>query len=150
MPSLETRHFGVIAYQAEELIEFPGGLPGFEQQRSFVAIEQPETRPLVFLQSVAEPALCFLALPVLAIDPSYRLSIPSEDLRILGLPGERQPAIGAEVLCLAIVSVAEGRSPTANLLAPIVVNLESRRAVQAIQTESGYSHQTPLIEETPC
>lgn len=150
MPSLETQHFGLIAYQAGELIEFPAGLPGFEQQRSFLAIEQPETRPLVFLQSVAEPALCFLALPVLAIDPGYRLSIASEDLGVLGLPGERQPSIGAEVLCLAIIAVAEGRSPTANLLAPVVVNLESRRAMQAIQTESGYSHQTPLIEATAC
>jgi flagellar assembly factor FliW len=41
--------------------------------------------------------------------------------------------------------VAEHRSPTANLLAPIVVNLKTHRAIQAIQADSGYSHQHPLL-----
>ncbi len=150
MPSIETRNFGRLEYEQNAVLEFPAGLPGFEQERVFVAIEQPDTKPLVFLQSLTQPDLCFLALPVLAVDAQYRLSIAAEDLRLLELPEESQPVIGSEVICLAILSLAEGRPPTVNLLAPLVVNLKTRRAVQAIQVDTEYSHQHPLREEPAC
>jgi flagellar assembly factor FliW len=70
--------------------------------------------------------------------------VPAEDLRTLELAEDRQPQIGSEVVCLAVISVAEGEAPTANLLAPILVNLRTRRALQVIIPESGYSHQHPL------
>jgi len=41
--------------------------------------------------------------------------------------------------------VAEGKMPTANLLAPVVVNLKTRRGLQAIQVDSSYSHQHPVL-----
>jgi flagellar assembly factor FliW len=145
MPQFVTKHFGVIEYQLEAALEFPAGVPGFEQETRFLALEQPGTQPLVFLQSLNRPDLCFITLPVQVVEPDYRLAVSAEDLRALGLAQERQPQIGTEVLCLAVVSVAEDRQPTANLLAPIVVNLKTRRAVQAIAADTGYSHQHPLL-----
>jgi flagellar assembly factor FliW len=145
MPTLSSRHFGPVEYQSDAVLEFPAGLPGFEQERSFVPIEHASSKPIVFLQSLTRPELCFITLPVRVVQPDYGLAIPAEDLRTLGLAEARQPEIGAEVLCLAIVSVAEGKLPTANLLAPIVVNLRTRRGVQAIQEDSAYSHQHPLL-----
>ena len=144
MPRFVTKHFGIVEYQPETVIEFPAGLPGFEQETRFLALEQPGTKPLAFLQSLNRPELCFITLPVNAIDPDYRLAVSADDLRLLELPEDRQPRIGTDVLCLAIISVAENQSPTANLLAPLVVNLRTRRAVQAIAPDSGYSHQHPL------
>jgi|YNPBryunderm2012_1023409.scaffolds.fasta_scaffold00984_11 flagellar assembly factor FliW len=140
----ETRHFGIVEYERDSVFEFPAGLPGFEDQREFVALQQSHIRPIVFLQSLRRPDLCFITLPVQAIEPGYRLSLSAEDLRLLELPEDRQPEIGKQVLCLAIVAVAEGQPPTANLLAPVVVNLANRRAVQAIMSDSGYSHRHPL------
>jgi len=140
----QTRHFGTIEYDSDSVFEFPAGLPGFEDEREFVALEQPHIRPIVFLQSLRRAELCFITLPVQSIEPAYRLSLSAEDLRLLELPEERQPEIGSQVLCLAIVAVAEGQPPTANLLAPVVVNLANRRAVQAIMSDSGYSHRHPL------
>jgi flagellar assembly factor FliW len=37
--------------------------------------------------------------------------------------------------------------PTANLLAPVIVNLKSLKAVQAVAQEGSYSHQHPLVTE---
>ena len=134
---------------AESIIEFRGGLPGFEQRRKFAALQFADRAPLIFLQSLEEPGLCFITLPVLAVDPMYRLAVGEEDLARLELPLERQPLIGDEVLCLAIVALHES-GPTANLLAPVVVNLRNRKAVQAVAAESGYSHQQALIaQEAP-
>ena len=150
MPKIETQNFGPLEYQQNAVVVFPAGLPGFEEERGFVVVEQPDTKPLIFLQSLTQPDLCFLTLPVLAVDHDYQLSISPEDLYILELPEEFQPVIGTDVLCLAILSLAEDRPPTANLLAPLVVNLKTRRAVQAIQVDTQYSHQHPLLEEPEC
>ena len=79
-------------------------------------------------------------------DPSYRLKVDGEDLGQIGLPSARQPRIGEDVLCLTVLSMRE-TGPTANLLAPIVINLRNRRAVQAMAAESAYSHQYALMPE---
>ena len=49
-----------------------------------------------------------------------------------GFPLTRQPRIGEDVLCLTVLSIRE-TGPTANLLAPMVVNLHNRKAVQAMR-----------------
>jgi flagellar assembly factor FliW len=87
--------------------------------------------------------LCFITLPILAVDPQYRLRVSSEDLARLDLPPERQPQLGRDVLCLAILSLQES-GPTANLLAPVVVNVLNLKAMQIIVPESDYSHQHEL------
>jgi len=144
MPHFQTRDFGDIEYCEDAVIEFPAGLPGFEQEKRFLPIEHAASKPIVFLQSLSRAGLCFITLPVRALAPDYSLALSPEDLELLSF-GEARPEIGRDTLCLAIVSVAEGKPPTANLLAPIVVNMAARRAVQSIQAESGYSHRHPVL-----
>jgi flagellar assembly factor FliW len=103
----------------------------------------PHSEPLVFLQSLEDPGLCFITLPVGAVDPRYRLDMTGEDLALLELPAERRPRIGDEVLCLAVIALRE-TGPAANLLAPIVVNLGNRKAVQEVAPESSCSHRHAL------
>ena len=148
MPEFDSSHFGRISYEESCTFDFPRGVPGFEHTRRFLPLSLPDRRPLIFLQSLDDPALCFITLPVLAVDRGYRLEVSAEDLAVLELPARPQPRIGQEVLCLAVISLREA-GPTANLLAPIVVNLQARRAVQAIAPGGEYSHQHPLLGEPP-
>jgi flagellar assembly factor FliW len=145
MPTLQTKNFGLIGYDADAALEFPRGLPGFEERRRFLALHFDGTDPLVYLQSVEDPGLCFLTIPVLVADPTYRLRLEPEDTELIGLTSSA-PRIGEEALCLTVLSLRE-EGPTANLLAPIVVNLRNRQSVQAVATQSGYSHQHPLMAE---
>ncbi|HTP88016.1 MAG TPA: flagellar assembly protein FliW [Bryobacteraceae bacterium] len=149
MPECRTKYFETMEYTGDSVIRLPNGLPGFEQECEFVLIDQPINRPLVFVQSLATPDLCFVALPVLSVDPEYRLLISPEDLEAMGLNASAQPAIGKDVACLVIVSFGEDRLMTANLLAPLVINLSTRVAVQTIQSSSNYSHRHPLLTEEP-
>ena len=121
----DTRYFGPVDYDEQSVMLFPDGIPAFEQEQRFLALRQPINEPLVFLQSLANPSLCFATLPALSACPGYQLSMASEDLDALGLERGRQPAIGRDVLCLAILSLEENAPPTVNLLAPIVVNLHT-------------------------
>ena len=149
MPDCRTKYFEKMQYTADSVIRLPNGLPGFEQEREFVLIEQPVHRPLVFVQSLRTPDLCFAALPVLSVDAAYRLFLSAEDLDLMGLDPSRQPSIGSEVACLAIVAVGHDREMTANLLSPLVINLSTCVAVQGIQTGCHYSHRHPLLAEEP-
>lgn len=126
-----TRHF-----------EFPQGIPAFETQKHFRLIEKP---PLLFLESATNPELSFLVLPVTLIDPEYHLALSSEDRATIGADDE------SPLLCLAVITAVEDSPPTANLLAPVVVNLETGRAVQAVRSDAAYSHKHPLLPEgAPC
>jgi len=153
MPQLRSDYFGTITYHPGSVIEFPRGLPGFDDQRSFVLIEQEINKPAVFLQSLARPDLCFLALPAAAVEPGYRLFLSDEDRAVLGVGGQQSPGEEAALLVLVLVSLAEGRPPTANLLSPVVIHFARRLGVQSIPSDSPYSHQHPLEAEpaaAPC
>jgi flagellar assembly factor FliW len=140
-----------MSYSQDAVFEFPNGLPGFEDEHLFVFLSQPATHPLMFMQSLNQPSACFILLPILAVDPHYQLSLSDEDLEALHLARGRQPHIGTEVLCAAMVCTGgENRPhPTVNLLSPIVLNLWERIGIQAIQTLSRYSHRHPLLALGP-
>jgi flagellar assembly factor FliW len=144
MHRIQTKYFGELDYSPDAVLEFPLGIPGFDTERRFVVLDQPASRPLAFLQSLTRPDLCFVTLPIASIEPHYRLNSSPEDLETIGLAPDRQPNIGRDVLCLAIVSFADSDGPSANLLSPILVNLRTRAAIQAIQRESDYSYRQPL------
>ena len=153
MPKLTTTYFQELEYSNEAVFDFPAGLPGFEDQIAFLFIEQPHTRPLVFMQSLLNGSLCFLALPVLTVNADYRLNLSPDDLAALGFDPEATPRIGHEIGCFALLTVTEDAPPTVNLMSPIVVNLQSRKGIQAIPAASEYSLRHPLVPEketAPC
>lgn len=150
MPVVQTRRFGVLEYDNSSVLLFPSGLPGFDGQPLFTLVEKPENAPLVFLQSLNTPALCFLAAPVAAIDSNYALAVSAEDLQRLELDPARQPVPNVDVLLLALVCAPENGPLTANLLAPVVINLHTHVALQAVRDDSCYSHQHPIATEARC
>jgi flagellar assembly factor FliW len=146
MSGFDTKYFGQVPVAPQVEFEFPHGLPGFDEHRRFVPLRFEHSDPLIFLQSLEDPGLCFITVPVLVADPTYRLAIEADDLEAIGLNSSRQPRIGEEVMCLAVVSVRP-EGPTANLLAPVVVNLRNRKAVQSVSTGSSYSHRHALAPQ---
>jgi flagellar assembly factor FliW len=153
MPQILSRYFGTLEYSPESAFEFPAGIPGFEEHSTFVFLELPHTRPLIFMQSTRDPGLCFITVPVRVADPQYKLDLSVEDRNSLGLPYEGAINIGEDVLCLAVVTVVEGADPTANLASPIALGRRSRIGLQAIQVSTEYSIRHPLMaraEMMPC
>jgi flagellar assembly factor FliW len=145
MMKLDTRYFGAVDYPADSVFHFPAGIPGFETERSFVFLQQEETAPVLYMQSVVDPDLCFVTLPVQSIEPDYTISLGEADRSALALPAAHPLQIGDEILCVALVSFSAGQAPSANLMAPIVVNMASRTGAQTILLSSGYSHRHPIL-----
>jgi len=141
MQSIETARFGTVRFVEEEVIEFPAGLPGFEQEHRFLLIETTESVPLKFLQSVSTPSLSFVCAPLDLISPSYDRALPRPDREILALPD----AAGVGVLdWLAILCFAKPDDPTANLLGPVVIRRDAGLGVQSIREDARYSARHPL------
>jgi len=141
MSEIDTKYFGRITLDAGSVIEFPQGLPAFEWERAFLAIEHPRTAPLVMLQSVLTPELCFLAIPVADVDPEYELRVCTEDRVALGLDETSDLPTGPDLAVLALVAVRADQQITVNLMSPVVVNRANRRAVQSVRWDGEYSHE---------
>jgi flagellar assembly factor FliW len=144
MPLAITRDFGEVTYETSAEYFFPRGLPGFEDQNRFILMEQDGLAPIVLLQSLQTPALCFLAVSVWMADPEYQVGMTRDDREALGL--KEQPKAGDGTLCLAILS-SNGEGFTANLLAPVVANPHLHVAVQAVRADAVYSHRHPMQPE---
>src|SRR5579884_2360516 len=82
--AVNTRYFGLLPDEAGLRLDFPAGIPAFEDEKEFVLLCVPETAPLVFLQSTQTPELCFIAAPVREISPDYELVMSAEDRAVLG------------------------------------------------------------------
>jgi flagellar assembly factor FliW len=144
MPRIPTKFFGEVDCSDDDLYSFPSGLPGFESHRSFFFLERSDSEPLLFLQSASSSSLCFVLLPVPVIDRAYDLRLTPEELTELQLPPDLVPVIGRDVLCAALVCSGDQEAPTANLMAPVIVNLQTRVGMQVIHPASGYSYRHSL------
>ena len=138
-----SKNFGVVEYEASSVITFPRGLPGFESETLFVPVEREGSRPVLFLQSLVTPQLCFITLPVESIEPAYQLKVSEEDLYVIGATS----GMSASLRCLAVVCTGHGR-PTANLLGPVVINQDTHQAVQAVRDDARYAVEHPLFPQS--
>ena len=151
MPTVNTLHFGLIEYAADSVIEFPSGLPAFEDERAFVLLRQPDYEPLLFVQSLSTQLLAFLAIGVQDVRLDYQLELTEEEFDVLGGAGA-----ASEFEVLALISVSAEGQVSANLQAPLVIHRKRRRAIQVTQSLAAYSCQHPLGSrapadgETPC
>jgi flagellar assembly factor FliW len=141
---IQSRWLGEIESDPRSELVFPAGIPGFENDRRILPVEIPSQRPLVYLQSLIHPEVCFAALPVFVIDPGFRLRLSEEERALLQLPDGCEPIIGIDVLCLALL-MSSGDAVRVNLNAPVVINLHNSRGVQSITTDraTGYFRLEP-------
>lgn len=142
--SVQTRYFGTMDYTEDEVILTPLGIPGYVSETDFLLIQLPGQYPLVYLQSLRTPDLCFPALPVRVADPAYELQISEEDSAVLGT--SNRPRIGSDVLCLALLAAEEDGTTTANLMAPLVVRIGTRTGVQCLNAGGKYLCRQTLEE----
>ncbi len=120
-------------------IEFAAPMPGFPHHRRFLLVRLDESGHLYALTSLDEPSLRFLVAPPFLLFPEYAPELDEETLELLGV---RDPE---RLLILLVIRVGESaREATANLLAPIIIDRESGRAVQAVLTGSGLPVRAPL------
>lgn len=130
-------HFGAFELNAEDIVTFPTGLPGFENVRRFVILSAPAMAPLQCLQAVDSPSPSFLVIdPRLVLD-GYRTRLNQSDLVRLGVTDD------ASLVWLALVTVVTDGTYV-NLRAPVVINPERMLGFQLVPSDSLYPLRHPL------
>ena len=120
-------------------LEFVGPVAGFPDLRHFVLAELAPASLLRALRSLEDPALRFLVLPPGPFFPDYAPEIGDEWAEALQLHH------ADDALVLVIVTPgATAADATANLLAPVVINVSTRRAAQVVLADSGWPLRAPL------
>lgn len=105
-------------------------MPGFPAHREFVLVRLHEEGLLYAFTSVEDPELRFLVAPPEPFFPEYAPEIEDEVFAALNT---KDP----DRLLLMVVITAGIDETTANLLAPIIVDRDTMRAVQVVLSGSG-------------
>jgi flagellar assembly factor FliW len=122
------------------VIDFVAPMPGFPDDRRFVLVRLEDTGMLYALTSVDSAGLRFLVVPPAQFFPDYAPEIDDDALAALGAGDE------TDLLVLLVVTAGDGvEDATVNLMAPIVLDQRSRRAVQLILSRSGLSVRQKLV-----
>ncbi|GID25104.1 flagellar assembly protein FliW [Paractinoplanes brasiliensis] len=106
-------------------------MPGFPAHREFVLVRLNEDGLLYALTSTEDPDLRFLVAPPEPFFPDYAPEIESEVFAALNT---KDP----DRLLLLTVITAGANETTANLMAPIVVDRDSMRAIQVVLSGTGF------------
>ena len=140
---LHTKHFGKIEVKKENIITFPDGIPGFEEEKEFTIIQNPdENLPFHWLQAINEGVLAFVIMNPFIFRPDYDFKISEGVLKKLKIESKEQISIWT------IVRVPEKvEDMTANLSAPIVVNNEEKLGKQVAIENSPYGIRHEVIKE---
>jgi len=125
---------GDIEVDEKEFIDFPHGLPGFPDEKSFVLLPYQAESPFGYLQSTTQPKLTFLVVDPFIFFKDYEFQLQDDMIQELELVTPEMAQI------LNIVSVpGKAEDITTNLLAPIVRNTQSNKAIQIILEKTSYT-----------
>ncbi|MDL2327153.1 flagellar assembly protein FliW [Ruminococcaceae bacterium OttesenSCG-928-A11] len=140
--TIETRDFGSMELDESEVLQFSVPIFGFDALQRFVVLSDDEAGPgLLWLQSVDDPATCFILLDPEAIGLEYDPQVPAEASRQLKC--EEGDALVVRVIA---VVPEDFKDTTVNLKSPVVINTAKRLAAQVI-LEADYPIRMRLFDE---
>ena len=139
---VESTRFGSFEVETVRTLQFQESLLGFPDSSTYVVIEVEDT-PYIWLQSADEPSVAFLATSPFPFFPTYDLELSDDEQQSLDVDDVSQ----VDVLTLLTVHRVNHQleTITANLLGPIVVNVETRQARQLVLDNTDYSTREPLV-----
>ena len=143
MRKINTDRFGEIEIDEKRIIHFKDGIPAFEEEHEFVILPYDEESPYYFMQSLNKPDLAFLLTIPEIFFPDYSAEIDDETVEELKIKDAEK------ILVYALITIPNGsvRYMTANLLAPLVINLENMQAKQIVMEKSNYTTKHRLFPD---
>jgi flagellar assembly factor FliW len=111
------------------VIYFPTGLIGFENTRHWLILGDPGSPDVVWLQSTTQPQLALPLVSPRKFLPDYKVSLSQRQVSALQLRS-------TDRLFVLLVLSKTGKTLTANLRGPILVNLTGRLAIQTVVSDS--------------
>jgi flagellar assembly factor FliW len=138
---VKTRQFGEIEVEQPQVISFKEGILAFENIKQYILIPVENNPAFTWLQAVDEPELAFLLVDPFLVKNGYFVDIDDKTRKALEI--EKQE----DVLVYTTVTIPKSgfKKATTNLLAPLIINIQKKKAAQLVLDESHGSIKHPLF-----
>ena len=131
---LQTKYFGQIEYDADDILTFPNGLYGFEDEHEFLLIPFDGSQgTLLCLQSIKRSSLAFIVMDPFSLQPDYTPTPEKAELSALGVKDSGD--LCYYVMCVVKDPIGES---TVNLKCPIAIHPTTRVSAQIILENTPY------------
>ena len=141
---INSQRFGLVQIDDEAVLNFPAGIIGFPRENAFALIPHHGSQYLAWLQSVTKPELAFPVVSAHYFLEGYPDIPVTPAANAAGVSGKEDDFAVLAVLCAPI-----GQPATVNLLAPVIVNSETRTGAQVILDGSRFGTREVFVAPQP-
>ncbi len=140
---IQTSRFGQVEVDESLVLHFEQPILGFDDQKDFVILDHAEDSPFKWLQSVTIPELAFVITNPKLFGIDYEFAIPDDVSQKLSVQSAE------DVLVVTIVNIPndDPRAMTTNLLGPIIINENTKHALQVVLNDSKFSTKMRLVPD---
>jgi flagellar assembly factor FliW len=126
------------------LLHFPQGLPGFESYHNFYFVPEEDTL-LAQMRAVDDERIGFVLLKPQFFFPTYNpvFDIDDQSADLLKV----KPETKVEVWAIVTLKNGDLHNTTANLRAPLLINLQDKIGLQHILNNDKYLSRQPLLTD---
>ncbi|MCM0650464.1 flagellar assembly protein FliW [Clostridium swellfunianum] len=137
---LNTKYHGVREYEEKDIITFKKGLPGFESLKKFILFPVEENELFSVVQSIEDESIGLVVISPFSVVKDYEFKLVEEKQEQLAIESPE------DVLVLNTVTLSTKlESITANLKAPIIINIKQRLGEQIILDNDKYKIKQPIF-----
>ncbi|MCH3964330.1 MAG: flagellar assembly protein FliW [Clostridium sp.] len=139
---LRTKYHGTRQYEENDVITFEKGIPGFENLKKFIIFPAEENNLFYILQSIENINIGIVLVSPFNAIKDYEFKLGDSIISKLMIKNEK------DVLVLNTVTLnSRIENITANLKAPIVININRKVGEQIILDNSSYPIKYQLFKE---
>ena len=139
---VKTTRFGELEVNPTDIITFSEGLLGFENQKKYFVVDPGDSTLILWLQSTEDEKIAFPIIEPKIFKPDYIARLSAAELRELKLENINHSAV------FSILTIPEDVTQmTANLKAPLVINLKEQIAKQVVLQENEYTIKYLMFKE---
>jgi flagellar assembly factor FliW len=140
---IKTTRFGNIEIEESKIIFFKKSVLGFPNDNRFILIPHKEGSYFFWLQSIDTPALAFPALSPAVFASDYGFTVDDETQNTL----EIHKSEDVEILVIITIPPENPKNATANLLAPVIINIKNNFAAQLVLDPNIFPLSFPIFNK---
>lgn len=131
---------GKITYDEDEIIIFEKSIPGFNDIKRFI-LKEIEGSSFKLLQSIDDVTVGFVVISPFQVEEDYEINLSEEVIKTLEIKE------ATDVLLYSLVTLnSKVEKITVNLKAPVVINVNNKKAEQFIIDKAKYKIKHPLMK----
>lgn len=142
--NIQTKYFNEVSINEKDILQFENGVPGFLEEKEFVLLPLTEDNVYFVLQSVQTVELAFVVTNPFLFFKDYDFKLDEAIVEQLNIKQSNDVAV------YSILTLQDPfENTTANLQAPVIVNVKNNKAKQVILNDENYKTKHPLFNESP-